>query len=336
MGWADLLQKEDETIVYPWTGGRSVRLGDRIWKLDGKLPDEHSWVALSVSARTCKVAVLLADSSPEHLKHVAVGYLVGDRFLLDQVRVSSDPADIVAVSEAVHFIEPGLPRFSRVSVGRMFPGGPLIFKSQEFPLGPEPEVSDAYLNKLSGVDSIKGVPPALDAAFRMETWQRAEVVRLRAEAEKRRKEEEEKRKKEDARRELAERLGSATSRREMAAIDFGEASKAALAIGGAEYLDHRAATRKGEMVVQFRLNKKAFECVCDAKTMQIIDSGICLNSHGGDGFARGTKGDSWLTLESLPGVIAQAERERKLVVFRHVGQQDDREDFNDRDEDEDW
>jgi hypothetical protein len=40
---------------------------------------------------------------------------------------------------------------------------------------------------------------------------------------------------------------------------------------------------------------------------------VCLIDH-----ATGIKGDTWYTLESLPGVIRQADRQGVLVVFRRV------------------
>jgi hypothetical protein len=39
-----------------------------------------------------------------------------------------------------------------------------------------------------------------------------------------------------------------------------------------------------------------------------------LQLHDGSGF----KGDDLFTLESLPVVVIQAQRERRLVIFRHV------------------
>ena len=73
------------------------------------------------------------------------------------------------------------------------------------------------------------------------------------------------------------------------------------------------------MAVCFRFGTRRFECTCHATTLQIIDSGICLRAHDDrDGFAAGTRGDDLFTLESLPAVIAEAERDDKLVVYRHV------------------
>jgi hypothetical protein len=107
------------------------------------------------------------------------------------------------------------------------------------PLGPEDEVLKAFEDESASVDNIRGVPPALDAAFRMERWQRIEAARRRAELERQRREEEEKRQKEERRKQIAEKLGDGAGRREMAQVDFAEAAKAALAVGGAHYLDFR-------------------------------------------------------------------------------------------------
>jgi hypothetical protein len=247
------------------------------------------------------------------------GYLVGDHIVPDGAKVDPDLARIHAVAERVHFIEPGLDRFVRVLAGRIHEGGPLIYESMEMPIGPEDDVLQAYLDKKDSVDNVKGVPPALDAAFRMEVWQRTEAVKRRAENERLRLIEEERRRAEERRRDLVEKLGDAASRRQMARVDFGEAAKAALAVGGAVYLDHRDSYTRGEKVVRFRLLNRRFECVCDSN-LRITDSGICLTAEYDQGdFEQGTKGDTFFTLESLPSVILEADRLGKLVVFRHVG-----------------
>jgi hypothetical protein len=242
-----------------------------------------------------------------------LGYLVGDRLVPDGVRVDPDPQKIIASSERVHLLEDGLDRFVRVSAGRVHEGGPLVYDSQQMPLGPEEEVLGAYLDEKPSVDAIAGVPPALDAAFRMETHQRAEAARRRLEEERRRQEEEERRQREERRRKLVEQLGDGAGRRAMAAVDFDQAARAALAVGGAVFLDSRKAHGREERVVRFRLDQRRFECTCNEKTLNIIDAGVCLIDH-----ATGIKGDTWYTLESLPGVIRQADRQGVLVVFRRV------------------
>jgi hypothetical protein len=312
MGWRDLLQPENETVTSPWIGGRSLRSGSRTWSLDGKLPEEHGWKIFATSGRKAKLFAQ-TDPAPDLLKYPVCGYLVGDRLVADDASVDSDPAKIVSQSERVWLIEPGLDRFVRVSAGRMYEDGPLVYKCQEMPFGPENDVSQAYLDKKLSVDDVPGVVPALDAVFRMETWQRAEAERRRLEAERRRLEEEERRRLEERRAQLVEKLGDGAGRREMAQYDFGEAARAALAIGGAIYLDHRRAVHRAEMVVKFRLDRRRFECTCDAKTLQIVDAGICLTDHDTD-----ERGDAYFTLESLPAVIREAERLEKLVVYRHV------------------
>lgn len=299
-------------IVSPWLGGRALRSGGRTWSIDGKLPRENGWHAFKLTGRKAVVEKAV-DPDPALLHHVVKGYLVGDRLVPDDTRVDPDPAKIVDFSETVNLLEPGIERFVRVSAGRTHEGGPLVYIGLEFPLGPEGDVLRAFLDQEGDVNTIKGVPPALDAAFRMECWQRIEAARRRAELERLRREEEERRRVEEKRQEIVRTLGDAQTRRELAQHDFEAAARAALAVGGAELLDHRASVRKDEMVVRFRFMRRRFECVCDRRTLAIIDSGICLVDHNTE-----VRGDTWFTLESLPSVIKEAIDEGKLVIFRHV------------------
>lgn len=316
MSWKDLLQSVDETTVLPWTGGRSIQSSDRTWRIDGNLPHEHGWFSFKISARKATVDKLI-DATPEILKNSVHGYLVGDRIIPDDVRVDPDPHQILGYSEQVYLIEPGIDRFARITAGRIYSNGPLIYQNQEMPLGPEEDVLKAYQDRANSVNNIQGVSPALDAAFRMETWYRDEAERRRAEVERRRREEEERRAKEERRAQLIQQLGSAAGRRAMAQVDFAEAARGALAMGGAEYLDHRRSYNRGEMVVVFRVGQRRFECTCDERTLQIIEAGICLTDHH-----TGEKGDAYFTLESLPGVIREAEHRRVLHVFRHIDDED--------------
>jgi len=317
MGWRDLLPNDEgETLVSPWLGGRSLRSGSRHWHIEGPLPREQGWAKFSLTGR---IARFVTDAQAEALGHTVVGYLVGDRLVPSGVRVDPDPKNIASCSERVNLIDPGLDRFVLVKAGRVSEDGPLVFLQQEMPLGPEQEVQTAFLDDKLSVQDIPGVPPALDAAFRMERWQRVEAETRRQELEERLRKEAEEQAREARRQELVEKLGDGAGRREMAQHDFEAAARAALAVGGAEFLDHRPAVRKNEMAVRFRLRNRRYECTCDRRTLQIIDAGICLTSHGNDGWDHGEKGDTFFSLESLPGVILEADREGKLVVFRHVG-----------------
>jgi hypothetical protein len=315
MGWRDLLEKQEgTTLVSPWTGGRSLYQGDRKWDITGDLPREHGWFSFRLAGRKASVE---KESEPnsESLTQVVRGYLVGDRLVLSTASVSPDPAQIASHSERVYLIEPGLERFAHVSAGRVCEGGHLVYRGQEMPLGPEESVLQAYQDQKASVVEIPEVTPALDAAFRMETWHRSEVERRRAEVEKQRLEEETRRQQAERRAQLLEKLGDAVGRRQMAQTDFGEAARAALAMGGAVYLDHRKAFGRNEMVVTYRLMNRRFEATCDATTLRIIDAGICLTDHD-----TREKGDGYFTLESIPSVVRQADQEGKLVVYRHGGE----------------
>lgn len=307
MGWRDLLQAKDEHIVLPWVGGRSLRTYNRTWSLQGRLPPEYGWHKFQLTGRKARWAEL-TDPQVDVLRDFVEGYLVGDRFVPDHIGVlDRDLEKLSQLTEQVHLIDPGLDRFARIKAGRPCEEGPLVFEGLTFPLGPEDAVLEAFLDRKDSVADVLGVTPSLDAAFRWETWQRAE-------AERRRREEEERRAKEERRQKIVESLGDGALRREVAIEDFEAAARAALAVGNAELLDFRKAHAKDEMVVRFRVERRRFECTCNAKTLRIIDAGICLIDHGDNE----RRYDDQLTLESLPGVIREAQNIGRLVVFRRI------------------
>lgn len=310
MGWRDLLTKGDEKVTLPWLGEGELRASSRYWTINGRRPKEHGWYTFKIDGRTVKFDGK-AEAQPDQLVDSIRGYLVGDRIVADDARCEPDPKEIVKFSEQVHLLEEGLDRFARVRAGRIYKEGPLVYQSPEFPLGPEDEVLQAFLDQKASLSDVKGITPALDAAFRMEVWQRVEAEKRRVELERIRLEEEEKRQREERRQTLVKKLGDGEARRELALIDFNAAAKAALAVGGAEFLDAKA-TRKGEWAVKYRIAGQRFECICDVG-LHIVDAGICLVDH-----ATNKKGDTFFTLESLPAVVVQAQREGRLVIFRHV------------------
>lgn len=339
MGWQDLLAVGDEFVVYPWTGGREVRASGRTFQIKGKSPDEHGWHEFSVTGGRVATWKGPAEGNPQEVvgRRLVRGYLIGDRVLADDVKATFNPAEaeIAGLSETVYLLEPGLERFARIRAGR-WEDGRLIYVGQEFPLGPEDAVTAAFQDKKVSVTDIPHVTPALNLAFQFETWNRIEAARLREEAARLAREEEARLELEARRANLIRQLGDGKGRREMAIVDFEQAARAALVVGGAELLDWRDSRTANEAVVQFRYQNRRFECVAHKLTLRIIDSGICLVNH-----ATGERGDTKFTLESLPAVIGEAIRERKLVVFRHVDQRggyvrEDDEFQHDRDdEDED-
>jgi len=302
MTFRELIQ-EDETLVRPWVGGRALWQGVRGWTIQGALPAEHGWHAFRLRGRKAHW-LGVAESMPDSLKSRVTGYFAGDRLVWDDVRVDPAPEKVLRASERVSLVEPGLDRFARIAAGRPFPGGPLVFAGLEMPLGPEADVLSAFLDRES-IASVKGVSPALDAAFRVECWQRDQREWAIAEAEERARIERE-------REAFLATVGSAESRREMALVDFEGAARRALAVAGAELRDHRPAHVRGLRIVRFRLDGAKFTCTCEEHTLRIVDAGICLTDH-----ATGERGDDRFTLESLPAVIRQAEREGVLVVFRN-------------------
>lgn len=311
MSWRDLLITGPLRVTLPWLGGGALHAAERVYLLDfdGR-PREHGWYRFEIRGR---LACFPYDAEPDTsiLRHRATGYLVGDRIMLDSARVDPDASKVFAQSEHVHLIPEALDRFARVSVGRVYAGGPLIFVEPAFPLGPEDEVTNAYMDRAISVTQIKGVVPALDAAFRLETHLRAVAEERRKELARRRAEEEAMRAAEERRRELLERLGDGAGRRELARVDFEQAARAALAVGGAEYLDHRRSVAANEWIVRYRLDARRFECVCDTD-LRIVDAGICLTDHAGE------TGDTRFTLESLPAVVLQAIDLGVLHVRRRV------------------
>lgn len=319
MGWRDMLAEERR--VLPWLGGRMLRLGERSWQLD-TLPQEYGWWDFVCNGRSA-AANGEASADLSILSQHVRGYLVGDRVVDDKdpFRLLSsrpmEPNAIFALSETVHLLPSGLDRFARISAGRWYENGPLVFVGHEFPLGPETDVLAAFLEKQS-IEKIRGVTPGLRAAFWLECWQRDEVIRRREAIAKRERYAAEAFAREAKRQEILARLGDGSGRREMAVIDFGEAARSALSVSGATLLDVRASEQHGEHVVRFRLDGRRFECVCDTH-LRIVDSGICLTAGYDDpDFEDGIKGDGWFTLESLPAVIREAVRDGKLHVYRHV------------------
>ena len=316
MTWRELLTQASEpaALLYPWTGGRELRVsGGRRWTIDGKLPPEHGWWAFSLTSRRRATfqGPPVSELAPVESQSEVAGWLAGDRLVSDGPGAGHSAPELVRSAERVRLIPRGLDRFQRVRAGRFHEEGQLVFLELEMPLGPEQAVLDAYLEHAGCIEHVPGVTPGLAAVFRLETWRRDE--------ERKRREQEERLAHEARRRETVQLLGDGAGRRFVARVDFGAAARAALAVGGAEYLDHRYSEVAGEMVVRFRLNGSRFECTCDALTLQIRDSGICLHAEwGDDDFEYGTSGDTWLTLESLPGVIQDAERQDRLVIFRHA------------------
>lgn len=339
--WESLLQGAEEEICVPWIGGALVHGTDRTWTIDGERPPEHGWHRFGVGGS--RKATWRGPGEPdpdfEEGRRPVRGYLLGDRLVPDESRVPGDGRLDRLVDETVevHLAEPGLERFAR-AVCAPDRTGALIYVRQEFPLGPELEVLEAYQDRRDSVGALPGVTPALDLAFRWLTHrrQRLEARRealaaeqRRAEAEAQRLEDEEvewqqllaeeeterraallaRHEAQHARREATRRRAE---RRAQVRRDFDTVAGDALALSGAELLDARPNGRR-ETVVQFRFRRRRFECVVETETLRIVDSGICLTDE-----STGERGDRYFTLESLPPVIAEAMDGGLLHVYRRI------------------
>lgn len=315
MSWRELLHDKGETIILPWLGGRALRSLTRMWTIVGDLPREHGWYTFKLLAGRSATVENAADPgglTGATCVQFQYGYLVGDRFATEDFSSRVQPEEAAQKLPRVHLIDDTVDRFARVSVGRVHDDGPLIFRQVEMPLGSEDEVLRAFEDRAENVAHIKGVTPALDAAFRMESWQRTEAERRRVELERLRREEEERRAREERRVELIKKLGDGAGRRVMAKLDFEPAARAALIVGGAELLSWVKSRYENEYTVRYRVDGERYECVCD-DTLHIVDAGICLNN-----YETGEKGDTWFTLESLPAVVREGQRRNVIVRFRRV------------------
>jgi len=315
MSWQDLLNSGGERVL-PWLGGRLVHSKDRTWTIQGRMPQEHGWYTFDTSGgRTAKLKgrePVDLDPTYEDGQKIVRGLLVGDRIILDDARVVADPTQLIEQTEPVYCVERGLDRFTRIVAVRAKEGR-LVYIRQEFPLGPEAEVLAAYQDRKDSVDDIPGVTPPLDLAFRFISYQRALAEARAAEEARLRAEEEARLAREEAARRLFKQAGTADGRRALAEVDFEAAAKVALAVGGATYLDSRDGYKRDEKIVQYRFRNRRLECVCHAKTLRIIDAGVCLDNHRGE---KDSKSDTLFTLETLPTVIDEVMDMGRLVVWR--------------------
>lgn len=299
--WESLLSA-NVTLALPWTGSDSVHSCDRSWKILPPLPPEHGWYEFEITGGRTAAAKSLAlppfgfEDEYDQVK----GYVIGDRFIPDGVRVVADPSRLVSQTVPLHLVDSSLSMLTR-AVAVITRDGKLVFAKQDFPCESDAVVVQAYEDKLSTISHIKHVPPALDLAFRFLTHQRnlkLERERKYVEGEKRR--------------ELLKSSSSAIGRREIAKHDFDAAAKAALQVAGAEFLSANEEYR-GHMAVRYRYRNRRFECVVNRHTLRIVDAGICLTDHDTD-----EKYDDRFTLETIPLVVGEAIDKGVLVVWRRI------------------
>jgi len=85
----------------------------------------------------------------------------------------------------------------------------------------------------------------------------------------------------------------------------------ALRGAGARLLGHRRGAA-GAIEVRWTFDGERFVTLVEEDTLRVRDAGICLTDH-----YTGERGDTRLTLESLPAVVREAIEGEKLVITRH-------------------
>jgi hypothetical protein len=307
------LQQEAETMVLPYLGGPYVDAPDRRLRAIG--PTATGYWRFEVSGRTAK-AVEPADPPdlsdlPAVRGHWVAGYLVGDRAVAHRLAMGpeADPQ-----------------RFAPI-IARRWPGGALLFDSEDFETGVEDQVRAVFQQGteqgLNGsLAAISGVPAPLRAAFgyavmlRVATalgvpvrpvqlrWHIGELVamgdiaarRILMSAQERRAAEPNHVERWRARRTDA-RLRPASARERV--LDRAES-----ALYGAGALLRDSRWLSGDLLeVRYDFMDDRFVSVVDGETLRVVDAGICLAGR-----------DGRLTLESLPGVIAEAIRTFQLEI----------------------
>ena len=273
MDYTKFLQSRDETLRLPYFGGHTVCDDKRIYRLR-HAPDSPGWYAFATAGRFLEIRERI-DPEPEAWTLESLHGHFARNLLITNDR-----------QERLYGIEDGIARFAPVRADVWF-DGKLWFRGEEFETEAEMVVRDAFEDE-HGIVGIKGVTPSLAQAFLLESAQRElarEAVLRAAQAAERAEQE----------RQLAEWQRTIEGR-----------IASALAHTGARLVDWRD-DGQHEAVVRYRLDARKFECVVNKNSLQIVDSGICLD---------GT--DDELNLSSLPSAVQEAIETGQLHVYRHA------------------
>ncbi len=307
------LQQASETMVLPYLGGPYVDAPDRRLRAVGATATGY-W-RFEVSGRT---ATAVEPADPPDLSDLpavrgywVAGYLVGERAVAYRLAMGPDADPL---------------RFAPV-IARRWPGGALLYDTEDFETGVEDRVRAVFEQGTEhGVNgsltAVSGVPAPLRAAFgyavmlRVATalgvpmrpvqlrWHIGELVamgdvaarRILTAAQERRHAEPNHVEEWRAQRTDA-RLRPTSSRDRVL-----ERAEAALYGAGAVLRDSRWLS--GDLLeVRYDFMDDRFVSVVDGETLRVVDAGICLAG-----------ADDRVTLESLPGVIAEAVRTFRLEI----------------------
>jgi hypothetical protein len=329
------LQQEAETMVLPYLGGPYVDAPDRRLRATGATATGY-W-RFEVTGRT---ATAVAPADPPDLGDLpavrgywVAGYLVGDRAVAHRLAMGPGAGAGAISSEPM--------RFAPV-IARRWPGGALLFDTEDFETGVEDQVRKVF-DDLRGqqddpddvpadvaaapgangsLNAISGVPAALRAAFgyavmlRVATalgvpvrpvqlrWHIGELVAMGDVAARRILTAARERRAAEPNHveEWRAQRTDARLRPASARDRVLDRAESALYAAGALLRDSRWLS--GDLLeVRYDFMDDRFVSVVDGDTLRVVDAGICLAGR-----------DDRLTLSSLPGVIAEAIRTFQLEI----------------------
>lgn len=302
-GWRRLVGRA-ETRVLPFTGGSHVSAADRRVRLAAR-PIAPGWYRFTITGRTA-TADAPADIPDLADRPIVRGHTVGTWLF---------PSGRTAVALRLCPEEP--PLLSPVR-GRTWHSGETLFEGVDF----ESEVEDAARRRLesrAALGDLPGVPPSLRAAFGFALAKAiaddrglrvsplevlpaavsiADAGAIAADAFLSALE--------DTRRRELERRGPTpvVTTNEPRPIRPSARIEGALEAAGADVLGVRQ-LEGGNVEVTYSFLGERFVSVADARTLRIVDAGICLSG-----------ADDRLTLESLPAAIREAIDTHVLHVTR--------------------
>lgn len=258
MDYTAFLSPEPRELRLPYFAGTTIQDAHRAYRLRDFAGLKPGWHRFRLKGR---YATPLGQIPPET-----------DSWNLPQVRghhiqrrlVTQDkPAPLYGLADDA------LPaRYAPVIAGVWFDGH-LLFSGEDFETGAENLVRLAYEEE-RGIAEIKGVTPSLALAFFLDTTQRA-LVKQR------------------------DHVEQEIIRLEKQARSFEGRLVQALRLTGATLRDFRPLG--DEVGVRLEFHGAVYECVIDANTLQILDSGICLDGE-----------DREINLSSLTSVYEEQAR----------------------------
>ncbi len=330
------LQKP-QLLALPWLGGSTLDARDRRLRITGALPAKYGWYQFSVLGRDATLVAACEAADCSTLPKVR-GWLFHERLFLEGAVVEGlflppdeEPpafspvvtrrwATGVLLFEGLEF-ETEVEGAVREALGDRRPLGTL--KGVAAPL--RAAYGLALLDRVSrelgvrfsvqevrlalGPVGLGGEPVARQTLEALEA-ERVLARRELAERERRLQQQLVRAEVEVARQRLiderAHRDRVDVDRRAHAVGAIEERAEAALSAAGAT-LESLRRLRNDQLEVVFKYSIERFIAVVDARTLQVIDSGICLGH---------PPRDDLITLESLPGVIQEAMDTGALVILR--------------------